>query len=417
VLALPARGDDTPSADPPGSYLEQLQEEDREVYSDELFQTDPALRDSALDALNSLGFEEYLRATRPPRPLVDFGLEPAWGLMTYNRVEALVAGLRGSFDLRNGASVAVEGAYATASERFRHLETARLPLPAPGRFSDLTVGYADRVVAYGSNRPPGNAVRTFLGSADDQDYLKREGGWVALTARPGPQSSVSLGYAAHAERSVRAHSDFAVFGDSRLMAANAPVTSGIDRLVYAEASWGSLGGSRNALTLRHAVSGGDLGGDFTYTRTEATFSARRYLPARHELTLDLSAVRTGGSPPVQSLADVGGLCTVRGFDRRTRVGDHSLAARAEVLLPYNVLGLTGIGFLRDLRLQFVPWADAARVYDGGSDAWITAAGIGVQRYLGPFGSGAFLRLDAAFPTGPDRPEDARLYLHFSRALF
>jgi outer membrane translocation and assembly module TamA len=95
----------------------------------------------------------------------------------------------------------------------------------------------------------------------------------------------------------------------------------------------------------------------------------------------------------------------------------ALAARAEVLLPYNLLGATGVSFLRDLRLQLVPWADAGRVWDGGSDAWIAAAGIGVQRYLGPFGSGAFLRLDAAFPTGPDRPEDVRFHLHFSRALF
>jgi hypothetical protein len=387
------------------------------VYSDELFGTDPALRDSALDALNALGFQEYVRRTQPPRPLVDFGLEPAWGLMTYNRVEALVAGLRASFDLPNGANLTAGGAYATASERFRHLETFRLPLSLPNRFTDLTVGYADRVSAYGSNRPPGNAVRAFLGSADDQDYLRREGGWVVLTTRPAPARSLALGYAAHAERSVRAHTDFAVFGDSRLLARNAPVDSGIDRLVYAEAALGSLAGTRNALTLRHAVSGGGLGGEFTYTRTEAGISVRRYLPARHELTLDVRAVRTGGSPPVQSRADVGGLSTVRGFDRRTRVGDHALSARAEILLPYDLLGLGGIGFLRDLRLQFVPWADAGRVWDGGSDAWIAAAGIGVQRYLGPFGSGAYLRVDAAFPTGPDRPEDARLYLHFSRALF
>ena len=73
--------------------------------------------------------------------------------------------------------------------------------------------------------------------------------------------------------------------------------------------------------------------------------------------------------------------------------------------------------IRDLRLQLVPWADAGRVWEGNRDTWIYSAGAGIQRYLGPFGRGAYLRLDAALPLGPDRPEDLRWYLRFSRALF
>ena len=87
------------------------------------------------------------------------------------------------------------------------------------------------------------------------------------------------------------------------------------------------------------------------------------------------------------------------------------------MIPYDLLSWTAVPVIQDLRLQLVPWADAGRVWDGNRNAWLSSAGVGIQRYMGPFGKGAYLRLDAAFPTGPDRSEDIRWYLRFSRALF
>jgi hypothetical protein len=399
------------------SYLDRLQEEDRRFFSDELLDIDPAIRDSALNTLTGVGFEEYLEQSRRRHPAIEYDLEAADDLMTYNRVEGPVIGLKSVLSHRRGASVEIQGAYATASEKLRHLEVLRYPITRGRRAWSVGVGYGDRVLPYGSNRPAGNTLRALFGSADEQDYLRSQAGWGIVTLRLEGILSLRAGYRGARETSIGVHTDFGLLGDHRLLARNAPVNEGYDRNVFVEGLWGSLTAGRQELAGRFQVSGGALGGDFTYTRTDLRASVRRYLLGNHELTADLALSRAGGVPPLQRLADVGGLSTVRGFDRRTRTGEASLSARLELLLPYNLPGMTGLSALRDLRLQLVPWVDAGRVWSGSSHAWLGACGFGIQRYLGPFGSGSFLRLDLAFPTGPDRNEDSRLYLHFWRGIF
>jgi outer membrane translocation and assembly module TamA len=334
--------------------------------------------------------------------------------MTYNRVEGLVVGLAAVFETRRGFGLELQGAYATATKKFRHLEELRIPLPGRAR---LELGYAHHVVPYGSNRPTLNWLRALVGSADEQDYLESEGGWVAARTPWGRFGHARLGYEASKESSIDAHTDFAFFGDSRLMATNDPIDDGYDRAVFVRGVLGSLSETGNELDLGYRIAGGGLGGDFTYTRTDIRASVRRYLVASHEVVLDVGFARAGGSPPVQRVADVGGLSTVRGFSRRTLLGKTSLNARLELMVPYDFLAWTRVPVVRDFRLQLVPWGDAGRAWDGTTDVWLTSLGAGLQRYIGPFGSAAFMRLDAAFPTGPHRPETVRWYLHFSRALF
>jgi hypothetical protein len=81
------------------------------------------------------------------------------------------------------------------------------------------------------------------------------------------------------------------------------------------------------------------------------------------------------------------------------------------------MALTHIPRLEDARIQPVLWGDAGRVWDGYSDLWLTALGVGLQKYIGPFGPAANLRLDFAFPTGPSRPDDLHVYLWFRQGLF
>lgn len=418
VEVVPAPPDSAATAPVPASVdstageplLQRLQEADRNLYPPELLETDPGLRDSSLAALDSLGLAGYEHRYRGDA--LEAGLTVASSLITYNRVEALVAGLGLNLDARGGAHLNLQAAYATGPRKLRHLE--RLEVPVRGLV--LEGGYADRVVAYGSNTPTANGLRALVGSADEQDYLRRSGARAGVRRDGRHGSRVGAAYEAARDRSVERHTDFAFLGDSRLMGVNLPVAEGMTRSVVLEAAWGRLGDDRLHLDLRHRVAGGGLGGDFDFVRTDFHGSIRRYLPGNHEVVWDLALARAGGAPPVQELADVGGLCTVRGFDRRTRVGRTSLAARLELFPAFDPLG-AAVPALAKARLQFVPWADAGRVWDGNSDAWLTSAGIGVQHYIAPLEDAAYLRLDAAFPLGPDRPETVRFLLRFARALF
>lgn len=410
----PVPGSGSEAADTTQGYLEQLQLDDARFYPEDLLEIDFALRDSALAALDSLGFEAYQQRARSRSRVFDFDLNPAGRLMTYNRVEGLVAGLAADFSWSRW-SLDLQGAYATGPEKLRFLGALGAIL-AWGRLYG-EVGYAERVVAYGSNRPTANSLRTLVGSADERDYLKSEGGWVWLRVPWRGGGNLGLGYEAKKESSVQAATTFAFLGNSARMGSNAAIESGYDRAVFLRGNLGSLEEDRREVSFEYRIAGGGLGGDFIYTRVDAGASARRYLLADHELVITAGFSRVGGSPSLQQVPDVGGLSTVRGFSRRTLLGKSAISARVELLVPYDFLAWTTVPVIRDLRLQFVPWADGGRVWDGNRNTWITSAGAGVQRYLGPFGKGAYLRLDAAFPTGPDRPDEIRWYLRFSRALF
>ncbi len=415
----PAEGAAPPDTLGRGSLLEELQRADRDFYPEESLDFDRSLADSGRAALDSLGFKAFVRESARRRRAFALELGPGRELAGYNRVEGAVAALGASIrtPLGFGTSLDLEAGYAAASERFRHREALRVPVTPARGGPEIVLGFADRVVPYGSNRPTANGLRALVGSADAQDYLERRGGWGGLAWEGSPAGAARVRYEASKEIPVAAHTDFAVFGNPRLMGPNAPVDAGIDRAVAARTERGSLMGGRSRIALDGRVAGGGLGGDFTYTRFDAEAGIRRYLLFDQEMILEAGYVRTGGTPPVQRLADVGGLSTVRGFDRRTGVGRESVHARAELLLPYDVFGATGIPGIRDARIQLVPWADAGRVWGGNRDRWLTAAGLGLQHYLGPFGEGSYLRLDAAVPLGPERPEDLRFYLRFARGLF
>ena len=109
--------------------------------------------------------------------------------------------------------------------------------------------------------------------------------------------------------------------------------------------------------------------------------------------------------------------TVRGFTRRSRVGMRSLRVGLQHQLPYDLFRLGKIPILRDARLQPVIWADAGRAWEGVTNSWIYSTGFGLQRYAGPFGGETYVRLDVALPLGPDRPDEVRFYVYFTRRLF
>ena len=270
------------------------------------------------------------------------------------------------------------------------------------------VTFRDYVDPFGSNRIAFNSLRAFVGGADEQDYLHRTGGGAGLQVTPWDDVHFNLGYEGSRERSVGQDADFSIWGD--LDKPNPEINEGDEHAVVAGFEVGGRRWLNAQLTQR--LAGGSLGGDFRYARTDLTVHARGFILGRQEFEATLKGVTTADATPFQQLADVGGLNTVRGYDRRTHVGEHSFAARVEYMFPYDVFASTKIPLVKDLGVQLIPWGDAARVGDGDSNDWITSAGFGLQRYLWPIDNAANVRLDFAWPL--DNPEDDfTVYLWFT----
>ena len=250
-----------------------------------------------------------------------------------------------------------------------------------------------------------------MAGADEQDYLRRRGGRIGLVwAERGRE--IGVAYHAARELAVGAPADFSLLGD--LPSSNPSIDEGLDRAVEAHLHWNLSPLRAWSVRARYRVSGGALAGDFDYARTELHL-LRRNVVGRWQLRTEAGYVRTTGEVPVQRLADAGGLSTVRGHPRRSLVGSEALTLRAELPVPYDLLRRTGIVGVRDLGVQFVPWADAARVggtEDGGS-TWIHAVGLGLQKHVLGFGRAAQVRLDVAVPVGPRRPADVVVLLRFA----
>ncbi|MFQ5512494.1 MAG: hypothetical protein ACE5EO_11670, partial [Candidatus Krumholzibacteriia bacterium] len=301
------------------------------------------------------------------------------------------------------------------TKSIRHYERITVPVRRGSWQAGLSADWGERVVPYGSNRPPWNGVRALLGGADRRDYLEREGGGAAFTLSHRSGFGVAAGFETAHERSIGGRVDFAIV--DKIDRFNAPVGDGADRAATLGVSWSPEGTSRLRASLGARLAGGALGGDFEYARTDASLRYRRHVIGRHEGILSIGFVTVGGNPPVQRLADIGGLSTVRGYDRRSRVGETSLAGRLEYPLPYNVLARARVPLLRHLSLQPVTWADAGRVWRGSADSALYSFGVGLQLYFGPFGAASNLRFDISFPRGAGRTDDVRYDLHFVAATF
>jgi len=305
-----------------------------------------------------------------------------------------------------------QGGYAISSKKWRYYTSAAYRFDVGSTSHTIQVDYSDRVIPFGSNRPTWNGLFALVAGQDERDYLRREGGEASVWSSLGSHLGLGLGYNAGRETSVAATTDFSFFNE--MDEPNPAIDDGTDRSIVGRARLRFFS-RRLRLVLAHRVSGGGLGGDFTYNRTQAQLDWRFYAWRRQELVTKILVVRNGGTPTVQRLGDVGGLTTVRGYDRRAHVGEQALAARAEWLVPYDLMKSTRIPGVRSLHLQFVPWGDAARVWNGDSDDWIHSAGLGIQKFLGIMGPISNLRLDFAFPIGPDRPEDFRFYVQLTSA--
>lgn len=397
-------------------FLDEIQALDDAFFDADETRVDASFRDSLVTSFEELGFDAYREQADAAQRIFLWDLGPFSPLWSYNRVEGIVPSAR--LDLRpfgrRGARLNGDAGWATGPGAVRWRAGLEIPLvrgASIGRAGGLFVraDYGDRVAPYGSNRPFANSLRALVGGADEQDYLRRRGGSAGLVWRTAG-ASASIVYDAARELSVDARASFTFAGD--LPTSNEPIDEGLDRAIEAELAWGTETLSPWTLRLAHRIAGGGLAGDFDYARTDVFLSRRNYL-GRWELQTAATWSRTIGTPAVQRRADAGGVSSVRGFPRRSLVGEESLLLRAELPVPFDLVRRTGLPLLRDTGLQFVPWGDAARVATNGDGAWIHSVGLGVQRHWIGLGRAANVRLDVAFPIGRDRPADVVFLLRFA----
>ncbi len=390
------------------AMLAALQREDDAAYSPEVRVADQAFVDTTAARHDELGIAGLGDEVTLYGSDWQFGFDPQLAQWQYNRVEGFLFGGGGTLGRADDRSqLSLFGGYATGSEAFRYRAGFTTELPRTDRKLSLALSFRDCVEPFGSNRIALNSVRAFVGGADDQDYLHRVGGAARLVFEPWQGVSLDTGYEGSRERSIATDSDFSVWGN--LDQPNPAVDEGDEHALVVGFHLGGWRWLNADITQR--LAGGALGGDFRYARTDIVLNARGYPLGRQQFDLTLRGVTTGDNPPLQQLADIGGLTTVRGYQRRTHVGNHSFAARLEYLFPYDVLASTRIPLLEDLGLQFIPWADAGRVGEGDSQDWITSAGIGLQRYLWPFEEASSIRLDFAWPLD-NQADDFAVYLWF-----
>jgi len=290
-----------------------------------------------------------------------FSLSPL-AFSTYNRVEGSRVGI--GFGVEDERSIDADLAigYGFSSHRwsgFGRFTWGETERPA------IRIEAEDRTVPFGPNRIEYAAgLLSLLAGQDRQDYLRRRGG--ALTLWPLRKNDRSLwaSVSSREELSMPARKHYSLFGGGTPMEEENP---GIDRgRTHAVLVGGtlSLRGELFDLAGEAGVAGGELGGDFDYGWQAGRATIHPVFPDGGVLTLSVEGARIGGAgrAPVQALPYLGGDGNLRGYGRLQFVGTSRMSARLEYATGVDLLGRTGIGFLKMLRLQFIPFADVGTTW-------------------------------------------------------
>ena len=264
---------------------------------------------------------------------------PRWGLVRYNRVEALSLGARGeveagryTFDglARLGVADLVPNA---------ELGVAREGITAHTRLG----GYYRLAAADTTNRPFGviNSSNALLFGKDDGDYFRTWG--VELTGRPSPTAPQVYGWRVYAERQVPVQKETDVslpwvFDQDREFRPNI-VADTADQLGATLAARGTRPLGRSAATLGAEVLMDGAVGTFAFFRSSLTLRTNFALPGPLVGALEVAGGASGGAVPVQSLWYLGGPFTLRGYDGGAFSGEEYWRARAEVANDFPAMRL------------------------------------------------------------------------------
>jgi len=216
-----------------------------------------------------------------------------------------------------------------------------------------------------------NSVALLLDRTDYRDYFEREGGGVYLSWRVPDFSTVSVHARLDRYRSTGTSDEVVSwFNLQKPLRPNPAIDDGETRslLVRLERvalrSNSTRAGLYHWMELEHA--GGQLGGDFDYTRFLGDVrSVVRLSPAT---TLSLRGVlgtAMDGTLPLQKRFGVGGVDGLRGHQLNDFVGNQVALGQAEYTI--GLWALRGTGF--EAGLHVITFVDVGTAWDNPGDRW------------------------------------------------
>lgn len=336
---------------------------------------------------------------------LDFGLQPGWapqpatlhygvdrGMLRYNRVEALSAGILVESTLGNGYT-------ANASARIGLADWQ------PNVEAHLMRGNGDRTYSLGAYRrlntandwgdplSVGASISSLLWAHDEGFYFRSAGAELVSTS---PRNG-AFTWRLFAERQGDAekHTNLSLWHllggagfNPNIRAADA-TAFGIGAQYH-----GSVGLDPQGLRAVVDLRGEGATGTFDYARASAEATATHPLGAKLDGALTASVGSSLGSIPIQRGWFLGGVATVRGQEPGTQAGDAYWLGRAEI-------GRTFAG-VRPTVFYDIGWAGARGEF-GKSRRPISGAGIGASVLDG------LIRFDVAHGINPNHALRADLY--------
>ncbi len=392
-------GADSIASDPLVEYLGELELRTDESFGLEALTISDAEVDSLMRVWEGSGESPYDPV--PQKWDLDFDVSA----VRYNRVEGLNVMPGFQLDAPSRPALTLFGSFGWgwAADEATWRAGIRARLGNGGGRPTFELAHARDVYSYGSGSFLGNTIAALFFGRDYGDYFRGEGWSASLQSRPEP-FRIGLSYRRERQESVTPATDFSLFERESHFRANPAIDPGKARLVEIDLGYGEPRTSRFAASLLGSVAGGELGGDFRYESLAARVVGRRGLWFGDLATLDLRAGQVTGDAPFQALHHLGGFQTLRGYEVNEFPARRFAHARLDYTIGTDLLG--HVPYLRVLRFQAVPFADAAAIFetqapDGGTreldDPDVrSSAGIGLQRnLLGIPGGVGELRLDIA----------------------
>lgn len=266
----------------------------------------------------------------PGVPWQTFVRRPRWGLVRYNRVEALSLGVRGEIEsgplwLDGTARIGVADVVPNVELGVgRHGVTARTRV----------AGYYRLAAADTTARPFGlvNSANALFFGKDDGQYFRAWG--VELHGQPAVTQAQTYGWRLYAERQrpVAKETDFSLrhaFNKHHLFRSNI-VADSADELgaTFVVRGTRPLGAGTASLGAEVLLDGAT--GTFDFVRTSLTVRANTPLPGPFTAGVEVAGGTSAGTLPVQSLWYLGGPYSLRGYDGGVAAGEEFWRARLEV---------------------------------------------------------------------------------------
>jgi hypothetical protein len=297
----------------------------------------PAFGESAPDFASGTELKELLdrveaigRMSRfPPSYTVEWGGGGS-GLLRYNRVEGLSAGVRGRVGHRLGEAAATVRLGTADLDPNLALEVMR---PVRGRTVALDLHHRlEPMDRTGRDLGLGNSLNALLLGRDDGEYHRTTGFRLALEPQPTRRRSYRAEAYVERHRPVETGTDWSLSrlfrGDRTFRPTVAAEEGTLAGTALTLAPWwgpnpsGSQGGVEIFVEA--------AGGDFDFLRASATGRAALPLADRFRIGTEVALGSSTGQLPVQRNWWLGGARTLRGYPAYTLAGSSFARSRVEV---------------------------------------------------------------------------------------